>query len=67
MNYSYAKLGVTCDTSMSVLSSNTKFIPPNSKVYTDSVKLNRPLKIDRPEVKIENLSKPSVEIPSRLE
>jgi hypothetical protein len=67
MNYSYAKLGVTCDTNMSVLCSNTKFIQPNSKVYTDSVKLNTPLKIHKPEVKIDKLSKPSLEINSRLE
>ena len=37
MNYgsqgNYAKLGVTCCTSMQVLLSNAKFIPPNDPVY----------------------------------
>lgn len=58
---SYATLGVTCDTSMRVLLSNTKFIPMNSQVYSECVKLSTPLKITKPEGKIDNLVKPKLE------
>jgi len=32
-NYEYAKLGYSCQTSMAVLTSNTKFFPMNDDVY----------------------------------
>lgn len=67
MSDMYAKLGVTCDTSMRVLLSNTKFIPVESAVYNESVKLSTPLKINKPETKIDNLSKPKLDHISRLE
>jgi hypothetical protein len=57
---SYAQLGVTCDTSMRVLLSNSKFIPLNSQVYKESVKLSLPLKITKPEGSLDKLSKPSL-------
>ena len=58
---SYASLGVTCDTSNRVLLSNTKFIPMGSPVYSECVKLSKPLKVTKPEGKIDNLSKPKLE------
>jgi hypothetical protein len=58
---SYANLGVTCDTSMRVLVSNTKFIPMGSQVYSDCVKLSTPLKVIKPDGKIDNLVKPKLE------
>jgi hypothetical protein len=67
MSESYAKLGVTCDTSMRVLLSNTKFLPVGSPVYKESIILSTPLKINKPEVKIDNLSKPKLHDTSRLE
>lgn len=33
----YAKLGCACDTSMAVLVSNTKFIPPNDLIYLPEI------------------------------
>lgn len=56
----YAQLGVTCDTSMRVLLSNAKFIPLNSQIYKESVKLSLPLKITKPEGKLDKLSKPKL-------
>lgn len=32
-NYSYAKLGQSCQTSMDILTDNKKFFPINSSVY----------------------------------
>jgi hypothetical protein len=58
---SYANLGVTCDTSKRVLLSNTKFIPMSSHVYSDCVKLSTPLKVIKPDGKIDNLVKPKSE------
>jgi hypothetical protein len=46
MSYEYAKLGSTCNTSMRVLLSNTKFIHMNDPIYKDSQKLLKPLKVE---------------------